>query len=408
MNPYLDVLKTPGAWRFLLPGMVARLPYAMMQIGVLLLVRWATGSYGAAGVASAAAAVSQAFVGPQTGRLADRHGQRRVLVPQVLFHATALGVLLALAQARAAAPLLIGMSAVAGASMPQVGSMVRARWANLVGGSRLTTAFAIEAIADELTFTAAPVLLVALATGLSPVWALLVALILVLAGTLLFAAVRRGAPTPVRGAAGARRSGVLWLQGVRPLALALLSVGTVFGSLQVGVTSFTAARGHAGAAGPIYATFSAASMMGGLLYGLVRWRVQVARRLLTLLVLLAIAVLGPSLAGDIPPMYAAAALAGFVIAPAVITGYALVEHLVVPEVRTEAFTLLNGAIGLGIAAGAAIAGQLVDALGPGAAFLVPPITIAAGALTVTARLKCLTAAPSRSANAAERDPVHVF
>lgn len=408
MKSYLSVLRTPGAWRFLLPALVARLPYAMMQIGVLLLVRWATGSYGAAGIASAAASVSQAFVGPQTGRLADRYGQRRVLVPQVLFHATALGLLLALAQDHAGTPLLIVTSAVAGASMPQVGSMVRARWANLLASNdRLTTAFALEAIADELTFTAAPVLLVALATGLSPVWALLVALVLVLAGTLVFAGVKRGAPEPIPVRTGGRRTGVLRMRGVRPLALALLTVGTVFGSLQVGVTSFTADHGNAGAAGPIYATFSAASMLGGLLYGGIRWRIGVSRRLLLLLMSLATAVLAPSLAGEIPLMYGAAALAGFVIAPTVITGYALVEPLVLPEVRTEAYTLLNGAVGLGIATGAAVAGQLVDAGGPAAAFLVPPVTLTLGVLIVLARLRALTPEPAASAATPDREPATV-
>ncbi|MEV4898380.1 MFS transporter, partial [Nonomuraea sp. NPDC055795] len=67
MKSYLNVLATPGAWRFLVPALMARLPYAMLQMGVLLLVQWSTGSYGAAGIAAAAAAVSQALVGPQTG-----------------------------------------------------------------------------------------------------------------------------------------------------------------------------------------------------------------------------------------------------------------------------------------------------------------------------------------------------
>ncbi len=380
VKSYLDVLRTPGAWRFLLPALVARLPYAMLQIGVLLLVRWATGSYGAAGIASAAAAVAQAFIGPRTGRLADRHGQARVLVPQVIVHATALGVLLGLAQARAAAPPLVALSAAAGASMPQVGSMVRARWAHLLGrrDGRLTTAFAIEAITDELTFTVGPLLLIALATGFTPVWALLTALALVLGGTLVFAGVRRGTPhlgplpDPVRGGVPARR-------GVQPLAVAMLTLGSTFGALQVGVTAFTAAHGSAGAAGPVYATFSAASMAGGLAYGAVRWRSGPARRLPVLLALLALAAGTPLLAGSVPLLYAAVALAGCVIAPAVITGYALIETLVDPRARTEAFTLLGAAVGLGIATGAAVGGQLVDAFGPRAAFLVPPVLVAAGA-----------------------------
>ncbi|GAA3444916.1 MFS transporter [Planomonospora venezuelensis] len=396
MKSYLAVLGSPGAWRFLAPAFLARLPYAMLQLGVLLLVHWSTGSYGAAGIASAAAAVTQALVGPQTGRLADRYGQAKVLLPQVAVHAAALGALLALAAAQAPAVVLVAVSALAGGSMPQVGSMVRARWAHLLGRSgRLGTAFALESITDELTFTLAPVLLVAVSTGFSPVWALSAALVMVVAGTLAFAAVRAGAPEPMPVRVRAQH-GVLRLRGVAVLAAAFVAIGTVFGSLQVGITSTTAALGQAGAAGPIYATFSGASLAGGLVYGVVRWRAEIAVRLLAAVALLSASTVALAFAGSVPLLYGAAALAGFVIAPAVITGYTLVERLVPAEVRTETFTWLNGATGLGIATGAAVAGQLVDRSGPALAFIVPPVTTGLAALLVFFFLSGLRPAADRS------------
>ncbi|MBG0828619.1 MFS transporter [Planomonospora sp. ID67723] len=396
MKSYLAALGSPGAWRFLAPAFLARLPYAMLQLGVLLLVHWSTGSYGAAGIASAAAAVTQALVGPQTGRLADRYGQARVLLPQVAVHAVALGALLALASAQAPAAVLVALSALAGGSMPQVGSMVRARWAHLLGRSeRLGTAFALESITDELTFTLAPVLLVAVSTGFSPVWALSAALVMVVAGTVAFAAVRAGAPEPMPVRIRSH-NGVLRLRGVAVLAAAFVAIGTVFGSLQVGITSTTAALGLAGAAGPIYATFSGASLAGGLVYGVVRWRAGIAARLLAAVTLLSAATVALTFAGSIPLLYGAAAVAGFVIAPAVITGYTLVERLVPAEVRTETFTWLNGATGLGIATGAAVAGQLVDRFGSTLAFLVPPVTTGLAALLVLSFLSSLRPAAETS------------
>lgn len=393
LKSYLAVLGLPGAWRFLAPAFVARLPYAMLQIGILLLVQWSTGSYGAAGIASAAAAVAQALVGPQTGRLADRHGQPRVLVPQVVLHAAALGALLALAASHASPVTLTAVSALAGGSMPQVGSMVRARWAHVLGGSgRLDTAFALESMTDELTFTLAPMLLVALSTGFSPVWALLAALVMVVVGTLVFAGVREGAPKPVPVHARSR-GGVLRLRGVALLAVAFVALGSVFGSLQVGITSSTAALGQSAATGPVYATFSAASLVGGLLYGVVRWRVGAPARLATALSLLSAATVALCFAGSVPMLYGGAAAAGLLIAPAVITGYTLAEGLVPAEVRTEAFTWLNGGTGLGIATGAAVAGQLVDRFGASLAFLVPPVTTGLAALLVLLSLRRLRPAP---------------
>lgn len=400
MKSYLDVLATPGAWRFLLPALVARLPYAMLQLGVLLLVQWSTGSYGAAGIAAAAAAIAQALVGPQTGRLADRYGQTRVLLPQVAVHGLALGTLLALAAAHAATPLLVLTAALAGASVPQVGAMVRARWAHRLGGTaKLNTAFAVESITDELTFTLAPVLLVGLSTGVSPVVALLVALVLIVLGTAVFAAVRTGMPEAMPVRLRSTR-GVLRLRGVALLAAAFLAMGSVFGSLQIGITSLTAALGSPALAGPVYGTFSAASVVGGLLYGAVRWRVPARARLVAGLSLLAVATSALTVAGSVPMLYGAAALAGLVIAPVVITGYTLIDGLVPADVRTESFTWLNGAIGLGIATGAAVAGQLVDRFGPSLAFAVPPVITGLAALLVLTRLGSLRPLPEASVTGA--------
>lgn len=64
-------------------------------------------------------------------------------------------------------------------------------------------------------------------------------------------------------------------------------------------------------------------------------------------------------------------LVGMCIAPALITGYTLVDSLVPSGARTEAFTWLTGAVALGQAAAVTAAGQLEDELWAGAGFLVP-------------------------------------
>ena len=61
---------------YVVVAFLARLPLAMSQLGTLLLVSGATGSYGLGGLAAGALAVANAIGAPFAGALADRIGQR--------------------------------------------------------------------------------------------------------------------------------------------------------------------------------------------------------------------------------------------------------------------------------------------------------------------------------------------
>jgi len=101
LGPYREVLRVPGAVAFVVAGLVARLPISMQTLGVVLLVRATTGSYALAGAVSATFALAQALLAPLLGRLVDRHGQARVLLPALLLYAAGLGGLVTLALAGA-------------------------------------------------------------------------------------------------------------------------------------------------------------------------------------------------------------------------------------------------------------------------------------------------------------------
>ncbi len=61
---YGRLLRTRGAWTFLLPGFAARQPFAMLTLSIVLLVQHTTGSYGVAGAAAAVTGVSMALFAP--------------------------------------------------------------------------------------------------------------------------------------------------------------------------------------------------------------------------------------------------------------------------------------------------------------------------------------------------------
>ena len=75
----LDRQAHPGALRFSLTGVFARLPISMVGLGIVLMVESARGSYGVAGVVSAVFMVANAVMAIVQGRLLDTLGQSRVL-----------------------------------------------------------------------------------------------------------------------------------------------------------------------------------------------------------------------------------------------------------------------------------------------------------------------------------------
>ncbi|MEW2620719.1 MFS transporter [Streptomyces sp. NPDC048106] len=371
---YGPLLRTRGAWTFLLPGFAARQPFAMLTISIVLLVQHTTGSYGAAGAAAAVTGVSMALFAPYNGRLADRHGQRAVLLPGVLVHTLSGLSLTALALAHAPLWALFLAAVPTGASVPQVGPMVRARWGVKLQGSPLMgTAAAFESVTDELTFVFGPLLATALCTAVAPAAGLLTEAALTLVGGLLFAAQKSTQPpvTAQDGHARVRHGSALRISGVRVLIVTFLGIGSVFGGMQVSLAAFTQSIGEPGLNGVLYGVFAAGNMLSGIVCGAIAWKTAPQRRLVVGYTALALTASALWTAHSVPLLAALGLLVGMCIAPSLITGYTLVEALVPARARTEAFTWLTGAVALGQAAAVTVAGQLEDRLWDGSGFLVP-------------------------------------
>jgi MFS family permease len=369
LGPYVEVLRPPGALAFSAAGLVARLPMSMLGIGIVLAVSAQSGSYGRAGLVAAAALLAQAVAVPVQARFADRLGQRRLLRPVLAVHALSLTLFIVLLGRGALGSLLL-TAALAGATLPSFGSMVRARWARLFSGSPLLhTAYALESVLDEVVFVVGPVIATVLATSVHPASGLACMLLLTVGGGLVFAAQRATEPPPqprVRHGP-ADRLPVLSLAWV---VLTFAFMGGIFGSVEVVTVAVAEAAGVLQASGPLLAVYAFGSLVSGLVVGAARVRSGPRRRfvlgqLLMAATLLPLPVIGP-VALLAPVLFAA----GLAISPTLIAGFSLVEAVTPASRLTEGLAWISTALNIGVSAGAAVSGRVVDGYGASPAYLV--------------------------------------
>jgi MFS family permease len=166
---YRAVLGRPGAARLLASSLLGRMPVGMITLATVLTVRGATGSYAVAGAVTGAYAVANSLIAPVHGRLIDRFGQTRVLLPCSTLLALSLLGLAAGATLGAPVALLAVCAVLAGLGMPPLSASGRALWGTLLGrGDALQAAFALETTAQELIFILGPLLVGLCVTVLAP------------------------------------------------------------------------------------------------------------------------------------------------------------------------------------------------------------------------------------------------
>jgi predicted MFS family arabinose efflux permease len=360
-GPYLTVLRVPGAAKFSAAGFLARMQMSMSGLGAVLLISMERGSYAIAGVVSAIYALSNAVVSPQISRLIDRDGQHKVVPIQLLIHLPIIAGLILLAVFGKADWPLYPMAFLAGASQPNVGPLVRARWSALLSGTAgLRTAFAWESLIDEVVFITGPPLATILALRFFPSAALVVATGFLVVGVYLLLIQRRTEPAPSRASHGRVGRPAILLPGVAAVALVYVFVGGIFGAWEVTTVAFSAQHGQPGAAGVLLAVYSLGSLSGGLIFGALNLRASLLHQFLTVLAALAVVTLPLPWLTSLPLLGLGALVAGIAVAPVLISGIALVERVVPTARLTESMSWATAGLTVGLAIASPIAGVIVD------------------------------------------------
>ncbi|MFJ3204586.1 MFS transporter [Streptomyces sp. NPDC086989] len=409
VNTYRRVIALTGPLLPLL-SFLARLPVAMSQFGSVLLVAETSGSLATAGIVGGTLSAGQVVFGPVLGRLADRHGQRPVVLAAAAVNAVATGALVAGALTGLATAPLAAIGAVTGASVPLIGPLARTRsvaLAHRAGTDEgvVGAVHSLEGTLDEVSFVFGPALVGLAALALHPAVALggAAALVAVFGSAFALhptAAVTAGTGAPQRTPRGERGTAGAGRRARHPRVVyavrgSLFLQGAMFGACQAGIAALTARLGVPGQAGIVYAAMGVVSAAVGLGLGALparfglrqRWRAATGAALVLSVPLL--------FTDGLWPLYAVVTVLGAAYAPHLITAFALTERAVQPARLAESTAFAASSLVAGQAAALAASGRLAEWYGPAGAF-----AVAVGAAAAALLLALATRVPAARAHPA--------
>ena len=398
MAAYRQVLAVRGMPSLYLVGVLARVPHVGGGLALTLYVVQGLGlGYLEAGLVTAALTVGIALGSPWRGRLVDRVGLRRALVPSIV----SMPVLWT-AAAFSPYPVLLPVALLAGLMAVPVFTVVRQAISVIVPEHSRRAGFALDSVLVEASFVAGPPLVVVAVTQVGPEVALIaIGIGEALAGVILAWLDPRlrddpdavtpdppvaaghgggaGTGTP-DGGGRARRRPVLprWMTpGL--LAMYACSFGTAFvlAGSEVGVIAVLRGLDRVDMIAWVFVVWGVASGVGGLVYGALRRGVSSP---LLLLAWLSVATVPLAFATTPLLLLLLVVPAGVLVAPTLSASADGVSRRTVDRNRGEAMGWHGTSITAGFSLGAPLAGAMADAVSPWTTFVL--VAVVSGVLAV--------------------------
>jgi MFS family permease len=367
---YRRVLGAAGVKQPLAGVIIGRLSIAAEPLSVTLVIRETGGSFALAGAVLGVYSIVASISLPIQGRIIDRIGQTRVILPVTVVNAVGFVALILLAHDRAGAAALIAAGTIAGIGTLPTGATMRTLWSELVPDPELRqAAFAIDAVALDVAWVVGPLIAAAVIAIASPTASLSVCIGLTILGSAVFASSPasrrwRGAPAE-HGRIGPLRSPSVWV-----LMGAAFGVGLAVGAAELAITAFASEHGAAELAGALIAVQALASIAGGLWYGVRAWSSSAGERLPLVALVFGICWVPLVAVPSIPAAFPLMALTGLALAPTISLIYLLLDSLAPIGTAAEATGWVLTAIVAGAALGNAVAGVAVSEVSPHAGLAV--------------------------------------
>lgn len=264
MKRYRELFSFPQVISLGIAAFPARLAYGMIGLGIFFKAEQSTGSFAIAGFAIGLNSLAGAATAGIRGSVMDRWGQKwpiRILAPTYTF------LILILNQMDTARSILIA-AFVLGITAPPINLSVRPLWKDIVPPTYLRTAYAFDSSMMSSTSVLGPVVVTALALSSRPYLALDVVAGLMLTGGIALGLTRVSRNwIPEKKAKGQER--LLKNRAIQMLMFEGCFIGFGWGVFDVAVPAFATQEDVPHRVAWIFAAFGVATIVGGLLGGLV-------------------------------------------------------------------------------------------------------------------------------------------
>ena len=264
MNRYKELMAFPQVIRLGISAFPARLAYGMIGLGIFFKAEQETGSVAIAGFAIGLNSLAGSLTAGLRGSVMDRFGQKwpiRILVPSY----SCLILLLNTMETRSS---ILVTAFILGITAPPINLSVRPLWKDIVPDTYLRTAYAFDSSMMSSTSVIGPVIITALSLSSRPSLGLgMTAALMFIGGIALSLTPASRDWIPEKKQKGQQR---LWRdRAIRLLMFEGCFIGFGWGVFDVAVPAFATQEGVQHRVAWIFAAFGAATVVGGLLGGLV-------------------------------------------------------------------------------------------------------------------------------------------
>ena len=382
----------PQVIRLGISAFPARLAYGMIGLGIFFKAEQETGSVAIAGFAIGLNSLAGSLTAGIRGSVMDRFGQKwpiRILVPMYS------GLILLLNTMETRQSILV-TAFILGITAPPINLSVRPLWKDIVPDSYLRTAYAFDSSMMSTTSVIGPVVITALSLSSRPGFGLgTIAALMFIGGVALSLTPASRDWIPEKKQKGQQR---LWKdRAIQLLMFEGCFIGFGWGVFDVAVPAFATQEGVQHRVAWIFAAFGAATVVGGLLGGLVSKKLAPLSALRRAYLLWLIACVPVAFTYPDWSMALIGACIGFLGGAVQVFYFEVLEAVRPKGSQTSSLGWIWSVEGSFMAVGAAVGGVVSETFSPRIGLAMLPIMIFIGLIILTvgnARLSAANDAPT--------------